>query len=221
MRNFIMLTTVFSIAMATCSHASLQEQDEALRTKVTSTSKSKIKETDTQIRSSSPSLFKKLFVLGLLASSGIVNETEAQAVPAWLEPNMSLYLNMTYEETMPPNGKIIQQYIYKSSSTINPYVTISSSTGQRSWNYDAQMKDTYCLFWQRKIARAQKIRETTNKIYSDIQYTDKFTIQEQYTLLLSALNVEIDSHRIEMEAAENIGKDRSCALPGQVDSAPR
>lgn len=158
---------------------------------------------DVEPVSHSPS-FKKVLVLGLLASAGFAH---SQELPSYLlnpykELNMSAYLKVNYERDMPVGPSATVKYSYADSygSYANP---------------KAGVTDTYCLMQQAKVERSFEMRKMSYAMYRGALSPDIPT-PDKYAMIASAINIEMASHMLEMEAAKFAASSTfsaGCAIP--------
>lgn len=152
-----------------------------------------------------PSWFKKVFVLGLLASSGLATPQEIPVLNPYKELNMSAYFKVNYDSDMPPGVRATQKYTYTNYS------------GSRYNTPNLVYGDTYCLMQQAKVERSFEIRRTANGMLLAAQRPD-IPDPERYAMLASAIKIELASHMLEMEAAKFAASNGfylevGCAIP--------
>jgi len=155
-----------------------------------------------------PSWFKKVFVLGLLASSGFATPQDFPTLNPYKELNMSAYLRTNYDSDMPPGLRATPKY---------SYATYSSTTASPNPVFG----DTYCLMQQAKVERSFEIRRTANAMFLAAQRPD-IPDPEKYAMLASAIKIELASHMLEMEAAKFAASNgfylsTGCAIPTPME----
>lgn len=157
------------------------------------------------------SSFKKVLVLGLLASSGL---SQAQELPSYLlspykELNMSAYLKVNYERDMPVGPRATMKYSFSDSYPGNGRIATSISYA---------FGDTYCLMQQAKVERSFEMREMSYAMYRGA-LRPGIPAPDKYAMIASAINIEMASHMLEMEAAKfaasatGTGYYGGCAIP--------
>ncbi len=153
--------------------------------------------------------FKKVLVLGLLASAGI---SHAQELPSYLlnpykELNMSAYLRVNYEGDMPEGPRATPKYSYNSGYPGN---------GAISTSIIYAFYDTYCLMQQAKVERAFEMRKMSYSMYRGA-LSQGIPAPDKYSMIASAINIELASHMLEMEAAKFSASSGlrvdGCAIP--------
>lgn len=152
--------------------------------------------------------FKKVLVLGLLASAGI---SHAQELPSYYlnpykELNMSAYFKVNYERDMPEGPKATTKYSYDFPMPGYPgFVSGGYSSSS------AVVSDTYCLMQQAKVERSFEIRKMSYAMYRGSLKPDT-TTPDKYSMIASAINIEVASHMLEMEAAK-FATSVGCVIP--------
>ena len=145
--------------------------------------------------------FKKALVLGLLASSGLSHAQDLRSIKPYRELNMSAYLIKNYEGDMPSSYRATIKYSY-----VFPMVNGAYNSGS------AAASDTYCLMQQAKVERSFEIRKVSNAMYIAAQRPE-VPEPDRYSMIASAINIELASHMLEMEAAKLATITGSCAIP--------
>lgn len=182
---------------------------------------------ESRIKSSGPSFWTKAFIFGLLASSVILPVSAQQVQVPYIEPyresNFTHWVSKNYEVDMPQSGLITPQYSYITTPT-SAYPTGSGSSGYSI----AGMLDSACVTIQKKIQRAWEIRRYSNQMYEDAQ-KPSVPVSERYSMVESAMNIELSSHVLELQALESnmrlsevtssIGnpQKKGCAIPTPKD----